>query len=74
MVKRKDEVEELEEAGLVNKHIFWRSVGGNVLEGQGYEFMTEYDTIVSQSRTARSTTCTRPEHSRHALHQPPQLQ
>ena len=35
------------EAGLVNKHIFWRSAGGNELEGQGYEFMTAYDTIVS---------------------------
>jgi hypothetical protein len=23
--KRKDEVEEVEEVGLVNKHIFWRS-------------------------------------------------
>jgi len=23
------------------------STGGNVLEGQGYEFMTEYDTIVT---------------------------
>jgi len=45
--KRKDGVEEVEEAGLVNKHIFWRSAGGNALEGQGYEFMTEYDTIVS---------------------------
>jgi hypothetical protein len=32
---------------LVNKHIFWRSAGGNALEGQGYEFMTAYDTIVS---------------------------
>ena len=30
--KRKDGVEEVEEAGLVNKHIFWRSVGGNTLE------------------------------------------
>jgi hypothetical protein len=38
---------EVEEAGLVNKHIFWRSAGGNELEGQGYEFMTTYDTIVS---------------------------
>jgi len=38
---------EVEEAGLVNKHIFWRSAGGNELEGQGYEFMTAYDTIVS---------------------------
>jgi hypothetical protein len=45
--KRKDGVEEVEEAGLVNKHIFWRSAGGNALEGQGYEFMTAYDTIVS---------------------------
>ena len=44
---RKDGVEEVKEAGLVNKHIFWRSVGGNALEGQGYEFMTSYDTIVS---------------------------
>ncbi len=32
---------------LVNKHIFWRSTGGNALEGQGYEFLTAYDTIVS---------------------------
>ena len=47
MMKRKDGVEEVEEAGLVNKHIFWRSAGGNALEGQGYEFMTAYDTIVS---------------------------
>ena len=46
-MKRKDGVEEVEEAGLVNKHIFWRSAGGNTLEGQGYEFMTAYDTIVS---------------------------
>jgi hypothetical protein len=46
--KRKDGVEEVEEAGLVIKHIFWRSAGGNALEGgQGYEFMTAYDTIVS---------------------------
>ena len=44
--KRKDGVEEVEEVGLVNKYIFWRSTGGNELEGQGYEFMTEYDTIV----------------------------
>jgi hypothetical protein len=44
---KKDGVEEVKEAGLVNKHIFWRSAGGNVLEGQGYEFMTMYDTIVS---------------------------
>ncbi len=44
---RKDGVEEVEEAGLVNKHIFWRNTGGNALEGQGYEFMTVYDTIVS---------------------------
>ena len=29
--KRKDGVEEVEEAGLVNKHIFWRSTGGNAL-------------------------------------------
>jgi len=43
----KDGVEEVEETGLVNKHIFWRSVGGYTLEGQGYEFMTTYDTIVS---------------------------
>ena len=45
--KRKDGVEEVEEAGLVNKYIFWRSAGGNTLAGQGYEFMTSYDTIVS---------------------------
>jgi hypothetical protein len=45
--RRKDGVEEVEEAGLVNKHIFWRGAGGNPLEGQGYEFMTAYDTIVS---------------------------
>jgi hypothetical protein len=32
--KRKDGVEEVEEAGLVNKHIFWRSAGGNTLEGR----------------------------------------
>jgi hypothetical protein len=30
---RRDGTEEVEEAGLVNKHIFWRSAGGNVLEG-----------------------------------------
>jgi hypothetical protein len=45
--KRKDGVERVEEAGLVNKHIFWRSAGGNPLEGQGYEFMMTYDTIVA---------------------------
>jgi hypothetical protein len=44
---RTDGVEEVEEEGLVNKHIFWRSSGRNTLEGQGYEFMTTYDTIVS---------------------------
>jgi hypothetical protein len=38
---------EVEEAGLVNKHIFWRSAGGNPLEGKEYDFMTVYDTIVS---------------------------
>jgi hypothetical protein len=32
--KRQDGVEEVEEAGLVNKHIFWRSAGGNALEGR----------------------------------------
>ena len=32
-LNRKDGVEEVEEAGLVNKHIFWRSAGGNALEG-----------------------------------------
>ena len=47
MVEEKDGVEEVEEVGLVNKHIFWRSAGGNALEGQAYEFMTAYDTIVS---------------------------
>jgi hypothetical protein len=31
--KRTDGVEEVEEAGLVNKHIFWRSSGRNTLEG-----------------------------------------
>jgi hypothetical protein len=30
--KRKDGVEEVEETGLVNKHIFWRSAGRNALE------------------------------------------
>ena len=45
--KRTDGVEGVEEAGLVNKHIFWRSAGGNPLEGKGYDFMTTYDTIVS---------------------------
>ena len=44
---RKDRVEEVGETGLVNKHIFWRSAGGNALEGQGYEFMTVFDTLVS---------------------------
>jgi hypothetical protein len=29
---RKDGVEEVGEEGLVNKHIFWRSAGGNTLE------------------------------------------
>jgi hypothetical protein len=33
-MKRKDGVEEVEEAGLVNKHIFWRSAGGNALGGR----------------------------------------
>jgi hypothetical protein len=32
--KRKDGVEEVEKTGVVNKHIFWRSSGGNTLEGQ----------------------------------------
>ncbi len=32
--KRQDGVAEVEEAGLVNKHIFWRSAGGNALEGR----------------------------------------
>ena len=32
--KRQDGVEEVEEAGPVNKHIFWRSAGGNALEGR----------------------------------------
>jgi len=43
---RKDGVEEVKESGLVivNKHIFWRSATGNTLKGQGYEFMTAYDT------------------------------
>jgi hypothetical protein len=45
--KRKDGVEAVESSGLVNKHIFWRIAGVNALEGQGYEFMTVYDTIVS---------------------------
>jgi len=45
--ERMEMKKEVEEAGLVNKHIFWRSAGGNELEGQGYEFMTAYDTIVS---------------------------
>jgi len=31
---RKKGAEEVGEAGLVNKHIFWRSVGGNVLKGR----------------------------------------
>ena len=31
---RKDGVEEVEESGVVNKHIFWRSAGGNALEGR----------------------------------------
>jgi hypothetical protein len=30
--KKKDGVEEVEEAGLVNNHIFLRSAGGNALE------------------------------------------
>jgi hypothetical protein len=47
MVEEKDGIEEVEGAGLVNKHIFWRSAGGNALEGQRYEFITPYDTIVS---------------------------
>jgi hypothetical protein len=53
-LKRKDGVEEAEEARLVNKHIFWRSAGGNALEGQGYEFMTVYDTIVSMGAESMS--------------------
>ena len=32
--KRKDGVEEVEESGMVNKHIFWRSARGNALEGR----------------------------------------
>ena len=32
--KRKDGVEEVEEGGLVNKHIFWRSAGANALGGR----------------------------------------
>jgi hypothetical protein len=44
---RKDGVEDVEEGGLVNNHKFWRCSRGNALEGLGYEFMTEYDTIVS---------------------------
>jgi hypothetical protein len=32
--KRQDGVAEVEEAGLVNKHIFWRSAGGNTLDGR----------------------------------------
>jgi hypothetical protein len=31
---KKRMVEEVEEAGLVNKHIFWRSAGGNALGGR----------------------------------------
>ena len=54
--KRKDGVEEVEESGLVNKHIFWRSAGGNALEGQGYEFMTVYDTIVSMGAESMHVT------------------
>jgi hypothetical protein len=34
MMKRQDEVEEVEEGGMVNKHIFWRSAGGNALGGR----------------------------------------
>jgi hypothetical protein len=30
--KRQDGVEKVEETGLVNKHRFWRSAGGNTLE------------------------------------------
>ena len=47
-------VEEVEEAGLLNKHIFWRSAGGNSSEGQGYEFMTTYDTIASMGTESMS--------------------
>ena len=31
MVEEKGWSEEVEEAGLVNKHIFWTSAGGNAL-------------------------------------------
>ena len=55
--KRKDGVEEVEEAGLVNKRIFWRSAGGNTLAGQGYEFMTAYDTIVSMGVESMRVPC-----------------
>ena len=41
------ELKKLKKQDFVNKHIFCRSAGGNALEGQGYEFMTAYDTIVS---------------------------
>jgi hypothetical protein len=36
-VMRKDGVEEVEEAGLVNKHIFWRSAKGNALGRWGHQ-------------------------------------
>jgi hypothetical protein len=32
--ERMEMKKEVEEAGLVNKHIFWRSAGGNELEGR----------------------------------------
>jgi hypothetical protein len=41
--KKEKRKKRVEEGGLVNKHIFWRSAGGNALEGQGYEFMTTYE-------------------------------
>ena len=58
MRKTKDGVEEVEEAELVNKHIFWRSAG--CVGRQGYEFMTAYDTIVSMGAESMHV----PRHSR----------
>jgi hypothetical protein len=42
MVKEKGWSEEVEEAGLVNKHIFWRSAGGTTLEDRD---MNSYDGV-----------------------------
>ena len=39
---------------LLHQQIFWRSAGFAVLEGQGYEFMTVYDTKVSMGEELKT--------------------